>query len=161
MRSINGSANGLPGSAAAAATPGAMPDGRYGGDANAPPSLPPHHFPGPHPELKHHADFLSRLLAATPAYMSADGVNGPLMSGASSGAGGNPPPGFFSEWLRRLVSTKPNGSTFGNVPGLESSPVDVGEVKKRKRSRVTDHSPATNVMVSDTDFYWNFSGSFD
>lgn len=37
------------------------------------------------PELKHHADFLSRLLAATPSYMSEMG---------------NPPPGFFSDWLR-------------------------------------------------------------
>lgn len=37
-------------------------------------------------ELKHHADFLSRLLAATPSYMSEIG---------------NPPPGFFSDWLER------------------------------------------------------------
>lgn len=51
------------------------------------------------PELKHHADFLSRLLAATPSYPSDVG---------------NPPPGFFSDWLRRLVS-KPG-------PGNGSSP---------------------------------------
>jgi len=46
------------------------------------------------PEFKNHADFLSRLLAATPSYMNEVG---------------NPPPGFFSDWLRRLVS-KPTGN---------------------------------------------------
>jgi len=54
------------------------------------------------PELKHHADFLSRLLAATPSYPSDVG---------------NPPPGFFSDWLRRLVS-KPGP---GNGPSTPNS----------------------------------------
>jgi hypothetical protein len=106
------------------------------------------------PELKHHADFLSRLLAATPSYMSEVG---------------NPPPGFFSDWLRRLVS-KPEGNRSGeqrggtpdiSVPSRLSpsagSSVTYGEGernggplespttqavtggKRRKRSRLNDH----------------------
>lgn len=59
-------------------------------------------------ELKHHADFLSRLLAATPSYMSEIG---------------NPPPGFFSDWLRRLVS-KPSGNSGSSA--LHGSPAGAG-----------------------------------
>ncbi|OXA64550.1 hypothetical protein Fcan01_02745 [Folsomia candida] len=101
------------------------------------------------PELKHHADFLSRLLAATPSYLSEMG---------------NPPPGFFSDWLRRLVS-KPGGTsqssllTFpGQPPEAENSgrsaapsnPPDTQQVssKRRKRSRLNDrHAEHPNLMV--------------
>jgi hypothetical protein len=100
------------------------------------------------PELKHHADFLSRLLAATPSYMSEMG---------------NPPPGFFSDWLRRLVS-KPSGNTSqssgltfaggggsgsgqpeGESSGRSRAPSTTPSLdaqissKRRKRSRLNDH----------------------
>lgn len=102
------------------------------------------------PELKHHADFLSRLLAATPSYLSEMG---------------NPPPGFFSDWLRRLVS-KPGGTsqssllTFpGQPPEAENSgrsaapsnPPDTQQVssKRRKRSRLNDrHAEHPNLVTN-------------
>lgn len=85
-------------------------------------------------ELKHHADFLSRLLAATPSYMSEMG---------------NPPPGFFSDWLRRLVS-KPTGSTSQSPSGLSYSGGGGGppEGESGSRSNAPTSTPSLDAQIS-------------